>query len=82
MKRRKAGEVILSLVIAGLLTALAATQARAVPSFARQTGQDCYRCHTMFPELTPTGRVFKMTGYVINKTMSKCPSLSSVAAMV
>ena len=77
MKRRKAGEVILSLVIVGLLTALAATQARAVPSFARQTGQDCYRCHTMFPELTPTGRVFKMTGYVINKTMSKYPSSSS-----
>ena len=82
MKRRKAGEVILSLVIAGLLTALAATQARAVPSFARQTGQDCYRCHTMFPELTPTGRVFKMTGYVINKTMSKCPPYPPVSAMV
>ncbi|MGO9690830.1 MAG: cytochrome C [Syntrophobacteraceae bacterium] len=81
MKRRKAGEVILSLVIAGLLTALAATQARAVPSFARQTGQDCYRCHTMFPELTPTGRVFKMTGYVINKTMSKYPSSPPLAGM-
>ena len=81
MKRRKANKVILSLVIAGLLAALAATQARAVPSFARQTGQDCYRCHTMFPELTPTGRVFKMTGYVINKTMSKVPSYPPLAGV-
>ncbi len=81
MKRRKTGEFILSLVIAGLLTALAATQARALPSFARQTGQDCYRCHTIFPELTPTGRVFKMTGYVINKTMSKYPSYPPLAGM-
>ncbi|MDR3557743.1 MAG: hypothetical protein P4L55_23545 [Syntrophobacteraceae bacterium] len=81
MNSRKAGEIILSLVIIGLLTALTATQAPAVPSFARQTGQDCYRCHTMFPELTPTGRVFKMTGYVINKTMAKCPSYPPLAAM-
>lgn len=81
MKRRKASKVVLSLVIAGLLTALAATQALAVPSFHRQTGQDCTVCHTMFPELTPTGRVFKMTGYVINKTMSKYPSYPPLAGM-
>ncbi|QWR77317.1 hypothetical protein [Candidatus Magnetomonas plexicatena] len=36
----------------------------ALPSFARQTGLNCYNCHTIWPELTPMGRAFKLTGYV------------------
>jgi hypothetical protein len=41
--------------------------ARALPAFARQTGQNCVSCHAggQFPELTPYGRMFKMTGYTI-----------------
>ena len=39
------------------------TPAKAVPSFARQTGQPCATCHTNFPELTPYGRRFKLMGY-------------------
>jgi hypothetical protein len=41
--------------------------AQAVPSFARQTGQNCVSCHAggQFPELTPYGRLFKLTGYTI-----------------
>jgi hypothetical protein len=39
--------------------------AKAVPSFARQTGLACEACHTVFPELTPFGREFKMNGYVL-----------------
>lgn len=41
--------------------------ALAVPSFARQTGQNCVSCHAggQFPELTPYGRIFKLTGYTI-----------------
>jgi len=41
--------------------------ALAVPSFARQTGQNCVACHAggQFPELTPYGRLFKLTGYTI-----------------
>ena len=35
----------------------------AVPSFARQTGLACSSCHTVFPELTPFGRAFKLHGY-------------------
>jgi hypothetical protein len=31
----------------------------AVPSFARQTGMACEACHTVFPELTHFGRMFK-----------------------
>src|SRR5512139_1730382 len=38
-----------------------------VPSFARQTGADCRTCHTMWPDLTPFGRQFKLTGYTMSK---------------
>jgi hypothetical protein len=38
----------------------------AVPSFARQTGMACAACHTVFPELTPFGREFKLNGYVLD----------------
>ena len=39
--------------------------ARAVPAYARQTGQACVACHVSFPELTPYGRNFKLSGYTI-----------------
>jgi hypothetical protein len=40
--------------------------ASAVPSYARQTGVACQGCHTVFPELTPFGRSFKLNGYQID----------------
>jgi hypothetical protein len=43
----------------------AAPAAHAVPSFARQTGMACEACHTVFPELTHFGRVFKANGYIL-----------------
>ena len=49
--------------VLGLFVALASTDARAVPAFARQTGMSCSQCHTIFPELTPFGRQFKAGGY-------------------
>jgi hypothetical protein len=50
----------------GLLNAL---PTHALPAFARQTGQNCVACHAggQFPELTPYGRLFKLTGYTIGK---------------
>lgn len=49
---------------ATLLSALLAPQqALAVPSMARQTGYECSKCHTVFPELTPYGRQFKLGGF-------------------
>jgi hypothetical protein len=45
---------------------LGVNPAHAVPSFARQTGMACAACHTVFPELTPFGREFKLNGYVIS----------------
>jgi hypothetical protein len=38
----------------------------AVPSFARQTGMTCEACHTVFPELTHFGRMFKANGYTLD----------------
>jgi hypothetical protein len=62
-----------------LLLTLAATEASALPSFARQTGQPCAACHTAFPELTPFGRRFKLNGYTLEGGDSKLPP---IAAMV
>jgi hypothetical protein len=57
------------LATASLLAALVPQLAQALPTFARQTGQNCVACHTggQFPELTPYGRMFKMTGYTIGE---------------
>jgi hypothetical protein len=53
--------------LAALALLLAATCADAVPAFNRQTGQNCVACHAggQFPDLTPYGRLFKLTGYTI-----------------
>lgn len=50
---------------AALAALLAASQAQAVPSFARQTGMDCAGCHIggFGPQLTPAGIRFKLGGY-------------------
>jgi hypothetical protein len=40
--------------------------AEALPSYARQTGQQCVACHNGFPELTPYGRQFKLNGYTFS----------------
>ena len=52
-------------VLAFLLLAAANQPARAVPSFAAQTGQPCSACHVgaFGPQLTPVGRAFKIGGY-------------------
>jgi hypothetical protein len=55
--------VLLALVSAGLL--LTNLPAHAVPSFARQTGLSCEACHTVFPELTHFGRMFKANAYIL-----------------
>ncbi|HZP68090.1 MAG TPA: hypothetical protein VFB32_17440 [Rudaea sp.] len=45
------------------------TASHAVPAFNRQTGQNCMACHAggQFPELTPYGRLFKLTGYTLGE---------------
>ena len=56
---------LLGMAIAATVLVAAAPAARAVPSFARQTGLACEACHTVFPELTHFGRVFKANGYTL-----------------
>jgi len=57
---------ILAATVVGLWHASAA---RALPVFARQTGQSCVACHAggQFPELTPYGRMFKVNGYTFGE---------------
>lgn len=45
--------------------------AKALPSFARQTGQRCAACHVggNWPQLTPWGRFFKLAGYTAGKPL-------------
>ncbi len=54
------------LVAIAAWAALGARDARAVPSFARQTGLPCEGCHSggFYPELNNYGRMFKMNGYI------------------
>ena len=48
-----------------ILLALLSNNAVAIPLFARQVQQNCVACHVggQYPELTPYGRYFKLTGY-------------------
>ena len=59
------------LVLTATMLGLISHGANAVPAFARQTGLACVACHVSFPELTPFGRFFKLTGYTLtnNKTI-------------
>src|ERR1700693_6058157 len=69
MNVRACGFLPIELVVAIAITvaalpALRPSPANATPGFARQTGVSCQACHTVFPELTPFGRKFKLNGYV------------------
>ncbi len=71
VRRTSLHDHVLRVVLCLLGFALAAGNAYALPAFARQTGQNCASCHAggQFPELTPYGRIFKMTGYTIGERM-------------
>jgi hypothetical protein len=54
----------------------------ALPLFARQTGQNCLSCHAggQFPELTPYGRKFKLTGYTMGERATVPLAVMGVAS--
>lgn len=56
-------------------------QARALPSFARQTGQECAACHVgaFGPQLTPFGMRFKINGYTLTDGKSGHVPLAAAA---
>jgi hypothetical protein len=66
MQQRKLRGLVAVLAMASGGLLLAPGSAQAVPSFARQTGFACEACHTVFPELTPFGRRFKLNAYTID----------------
>jgi hypothetical protein len=68
MNRRKLERIFVVFGAVGLSLFFFGTNSDALPSFARQTGMDCITCHTLWPELTPFGRYFKLTGYVMSKS--------------
>ena len=61
---RSGATASIAAAIAALL--LSAMNAHATPGYARQTGLACEACHTVFPELTPFGRQFKLNAYVFS----------------
>jgi len=65
MKRQRQFSALSNVAVL-LAALLAAPAARAVPSFARQTGMACEACHTVFPELNHFGRMFKANAYTID----------------
>jgi hypothetical protein len=67
--RKLIAGTVAAAAITPMLLVLAPREAQALPAFARQTGHNCVACHAggQFPELTPYGRMFKMTGYTIGQ---------------
>lgn len=61
MKNKKI--LLPALVAAALVVPGACAPAFAMPFFARQIGRDCSYCHTAFPKLKETGRIFMSNGY-------------------
>jgi len=74
--------VLVTVCPALAIMALSASDSHAVPSFARQTGLSCTVCHTVWPQLTHFGRVFKLDGYTLSTQSPSGPWRPPVAAMV
>jgi hypothetical protein len=53
--------------------------AQALPSYARQTGQECAACHNGYPELSPYGRLFKLNGYTFTGGNLDVPPIAAMA---
>jgi hypothetical protein len=65
----RSGCLALVTLLLAAMASLLPTVSQALPLFARQTGQNCLACHAggQFPELTPFGRKFKLTGYTMGE---------------
>src|SRR4030081_2562140 len=57
------------------------SNADAIPIYARQTNLKCASCHTIFPELTPFGRKFKLGGYALGEREKIPLALMTVLAV-
>ncbi|MGE5174718.1 MAG: hypothetical protein ACM3MD_12910, partial [Betaproteobacteria bacterium] len=76
MNRNRHIKSLIAITILAVSLLLPLSKARAVPSFARQAGMECSACHTVFLELTPFGRSFKVRGYTMtNVTQGQTAAL-------
>jgi hypothetical protein len=68
-----AAALLLAVVLLG-----AVSGAQALPSYARQTEQACAACHVGgdWPQLTPWGRFFKLSGYTAGKAFVSAEGFS------
>ncbi len=66
-----------------LLMALFSNSALAVPSYSRQTGQECSACHigAFGPQLTPYGMRFKIGGYTDSDGQGTKVPVSAMAVL-
>src|SRR6516225_2969052 len=67
-----------SLLTFAVLCVVVVRPVQALPSYARQTGQQCAACHNGFPELTPYGRQFKLNGYTWTGGTSDLPPIAAM----
>jgi hypothetical protein len=83
MKKSSGMLPTLFMAVAAGAGALLARPAAAVPLYARQTGQNCLACHAggQFPELTPFGRKFKLTGYTMGSRLDLPLAAMAVASV-
>lgn len=65
----KTNKGLVTFLLGLLLYCIGLNYAEALPLFSRQTEQNCVVCHAggQYPELTPYGRYFKLTGYTLGK---------------
>jgi hypothetical protein len=73
-----------SLLVLISVILLTSPEAKAMPSFARQTGQACSACHTQSfgPNLTPFGRNFKLGGYTMGGGSGAAAKLPPLSGMI
>lgn len=69
MKKMKKGLFVILLMAFGWI--LAVQDAAALPHFSRKVAKDCTFCHSVFPKLNETGRIFRSNGYRFAEDMEK-----------
>src|SRR5437763_1053187 len=85
MSRRMQTKLVPIGVFAFIAGLLAETPSQAIPAFADQTGFHCAQCHVgaFGPQLTPTGRIFKLGGYTLRTNWDAVPlALMAVGSFV
>jgi hypothetical protein len=81
-QKQPSGSAWMALALTAILAGLMPGSVHAIPAFNRQTGQNCVACHAggQFPELTPYGRYFKLTGYTIGQRALPISAMAVVSS--